>query len=109
MKHIKYLFLILSMIFIFEVVNPNQADAACTITDVNLTLGSYLSIEFLISVSILIAVISSTFSKSKSVIRDPNLGSKGFSPGTVSTIFFTDLAIAFSFLSTIKSPVRGLL
>ena len=31
MKHIKYLFLILSMIFIFEVVNPNQAEA-CTVT-----------------------------------------------------------------------------
>ena len=33
MKHIKYLFLILSTIFIFEMVNPNQAEAACTITD----------------------------------------------------------------------------
>ena len=36
MKHIKYLFLILSTIFIFEMVNPNQAKAAdptpCTIT-----------------------------------------------------------------------------
>ena len=32
MKHIKYLFLILSMIFIFEVVNPNQAEAACSVT-----------------------------------------------------------------------------
>jgi hypothetical protein len=33
MKHIKYLFLILSTIFIFEMVNSNQAEAACTITD----------------------------------------------------------------------------
>ena len=33
MKHIKYLFLILFTIFIFEMVNPNQAEAACTITD----------------------------------------------------------------------------
>ena len=33
MKHIKYLFLILSTIFIFEMVNPNQAEAACTVTD----------------------------------------------------------------------------
>jgi hypothetical protein len=32
MKHIKYLFLILSMIFIFEVINPNQAEAACSVT-----------------------------------------------------------------------------
>ena len=32
MKHIKYLFLILSTIFIFEMVNPNQAEA-CTVTD----------------------------------------------------------------------------
>ena len=32
MKHIKYLFLILSTIFIFEIVNPNKAEAACTIT-----------------------------------------------------------------------------
>ena len=32
MKHMKYLFLILSMIFIFEVVNPNQAEAACSVT-----------------------------------------------------------------------------
>ena len=33
MKHIKYLFLILFTIFIFEMVNPNQAEAACTVTD----------------------------------------------------------------------------
>ena len=33
MKHIKYLFLILSTIFIFEMVNSNQAEAACTVTD----------------------------------------------------------------------------
>ena len=33
MKHFKYLFLILSLIFIFEIVNPNQAEAACTVTD----------------------------------------------------------------------------
>ena len=33
MKHIKYLFLILSTIIIFEMVNSNQAEAACTITD----------------------------------------------------------------------------
>ena len=32
MKHIKYLFLILSMIFIFEVVNPNLSEAACSVT-----------------------------------------------------------------------------
>ena len=32
MKHIKYLFLILSTIFIFEMVNPNQAEAACSVT-----------------------------------------------------------------------------
>ena len=32
MKHIKYLFLVLSMIFIFEVINPNQSEAACSIT-----------------------------------------------------------------------------
>ena len=32
MKHIKYLFLILSTIFIFEMVNPNQVEA-CTVTD----------------------------------------------------------------------------
>ena len=32
MKHIKYLFLILSTIFIFEMVNTNQADAACSVT-----------------------------------------------------------------------------
>ena len=32
MRNIKYLFLILSTIFIFEMVNPNQAEA-CTVTD----------------------------------------------------------------------------
>ena len=32
MKHIKYLFLVLSMLFIFEVINPNQSEAACSIT-----------------------------------------------------------------------------
>ena len=32
MKFAKYLFLILSIIFVFEIVNPNQAEA-CTITD----------------------------------------------------------------------------
>ena len=32
MKHIKYLFLVLSMIFIFEVINPNQSEAAWSIT-----------------------------------------------------------------------------
>ena len=32
MKHIKYLFLILFMIFIYEVVNPNQSEAACSVT-----------------------------------------------------------------------------
>ena len=33
MKYTKYLFLILSTIFIFEMVNSNQAEAACTVTD----------------------------------------------------------------------------
>jgi hypothetical protein len=33
MKHFKYLFLILSLFFVFEIVNPNQAEAACTVTD----------------------------------------------------------------------------
>ena len=32
MRNIKYLFLILSTIFIFEMVNTNQADAACSVT-----------------------------------------------------------------------------
>ena len=32
MKHIKYLFLILSIIFVFEIINSNQAEA-CTVTD----------------------------------------------------------------------------
>ena len=32
MKHIKYLFLILSIIFIFEAINPNQVEAACSVT-----------------------------------------------------------------------------
>ena len=32
MKYAKYLFLILSIIFVFEIVNSNQADA-CIITD----------------------------------------------------------------------------
>ncbi|GIQ99633.1 MAG: hypothetical protein CM15mP7_1600 [Pelagibacteraceae bacterium] len=32
MRNIKYLFLILSLIFIFEIINSNQADA-CTIND----------------------------------------------------------------------------
>ena len=31
MKHIKYLFVILSIIFVFEIISSNQADA-CTIT-----------------------------------------------------------------------------
>ena len=32
MKNIKYIFLILSMIFLFEAINPNQVKAACSIT-----------------------------------------------------------------------------
>ena len=47
-----------------------------------------------ISSIITVAVISSMFSNSDSVIRDPKVGLKNFSPGRVMTIFLTERAIA---------------
>ena len=48
------------------------------------------------------------FSNNISPILDPKSGSKTFHQGVVDTILRTALAIAFSLLKAIKSPLKGL-
>ena len=79
---------------------------ACTSN--NSTLGSKFLIDSLISSTITDAVMSSIFSKRTYEILDPKVGLKNFSPGKVKTIFFTERAMAFSFLMAIRSSFRGL-
>ena len=65
------------------------------------------AIDCVISSTIIVAEMSSIFSKREAEMRDPNSSSKNFSPGRVKTIFLTERAIAFSFLSPIRSKFRG--